>query len=164
MDVMLALPSLLLALVMVAILGPGLLNTMIAIAIVYLPHYVRLARASAMTELRKDYVTARASPAPRTLRLMFVTVLPNCLAPLIVQATLGFSTADPRRRRARLPRPRRAAADAGVGHDAGRRARVHPARLVGRHLPGPAILVTVLAINLMGDGLRDALDPKLKRS
>ncbi len=164
MDVVLAFPSLLLALVLVAILGPSLLNAMIAIAIVQQPHYVRLTRAAVMSEMTKDYVTASRIVGVKTLRLMFVTVLPNCMAPLIVQAALSFSTAilD-------------AAALGFLGMGA-----QPPAPEWGTMLaearefilrawwvvtfPGIAILITVLAINLMGDGLRDALDPKLKRS
>jgi len=164
MDVVLAFPSLLLALVLVAILGPSLINAMIAIAIVQQPHYVRLTRAAVMSEMTKDYVTASRIIGVKTLRLMFVTVLPNCMAPLIVQAALSFSTAilD-------------AAALGFLGMGA-----QPPAPEWGTMLaearefilrawwvvtfPGVAILTTVLAINLMGDGLRDALDPKLKRS
>lgn len=164
MDVVLAFPSLLLALVLVAILGPSLINAMIAIAIVQQPHYVRLTRAAVMTEMTKDYVTASRIIGVKTLRLMFVTVLPNCMAPLIVQAALSFSTAilD-------------AAALGFLGMGA-----QPPAPEWGTMLaearefilrawwvvtfPGVAILTTVLAINVMGDGLRDALDPKLKRS
>ena len=93
MDVLLALPSLLLAVAVVAIIGPGLTNTMFAIAIVALPAYVRLTRASALGELQKEYVTASRVAGAGTLRLMFSQVLPNCTAPLIVQATLGFSSA-----------------------------------------------------------------------
>lgn len=164
MDIILAFPSLLLALVLVAVLGPSLTNAMIAIAIVLQPHYVRLTRASVMSELQKDYViSARVAGAGRG-RLMFVTVLPNCLAPIIVQGALSFSTAilD-------------AAALGFLGMGA-----QPPTPEWGTMLaearefilrawwvvtfPGLAILVTVLAINLMGDGLRDALDPKLKRS
>ena len=77
----------------VAILGPGLANAMIAVAIVYLPHYTRLTRASVIGEMSKDYVTASRVSGAGLLRLMFATVLPNCMAPLIVQATLGFSNA-----------------------------------------------------------------------
>ena len=93
MDVMLALPSLLLAVAVVAVLGPGLANAMYAIAIVMLPHFVRLTRGAVLGELAKDYVAASRLAGAGTLRLMFDTVLPNCAAPLIVQATLGFSTA-----------------------------------------------------------------------
>ena len=164
MDIILAFPSLLLALVLVAILGPSLTNAMIAIAIVLQPHYVRLTRASVLSERQKDYVTSARVVGAGLGRLMFVTVLPNCLAPIIVQAALSFSTAilD-------------AAALGFLGMGA-----QPPTPEWGTMLaearefilrawwvvtfPGLAILVTVLAINLMGDGLRDALDPKLKRS
>ena len=92
MDVILAFPSLLLALVLVAILGPGLLNAMIAIALVLQPHFARLTRAAVMAEKNREYViAARVAGASKT-RLMFRTILPNCLGPLIVQATLSFST------------------------------------------------------------------------
>lgn len=164
MDVILAFPSLLLALVLVAILGPGLLNAMIAIALVLQPHFVRLTRASVMVERGQDYVIASRVAGAGRLRLMFVTILPNCMAPLIVQATLSFSSAilD-------------AAALGFLGMGA-----QPPTPEWGTMLaearefilrawwvvtfPGLAILVTVLAINLMGDGMRDALDPKLKKS
>jgi len=164
MDIILAFPSLLLALVLVAILGPGLINGMIAIALVLQPHFVRLTRAAVMTEKSRDYVTASRLAGAGPLRLMFKTILPNCTAPLIVQATLSFSNAilD-------------AAALGFLGMGA-----QPPAPEWGTMLaearefilrawwvvtfPGLAILITVLAINLMGDGLRDALDPKLKRS
>jgi dipeptide transport system permease protein len=164
MDVVLAVPGLLLALVVVAILGPGLVNAMIAVAIVYIPHFVRLTRASAMSELSKDYVTASRVNGASTLRLMFITVLPNCLPPLIVQATLSFSSAvlD-------------AAALSFLGMGAQPPTPEWGAMLADARefilrawwvvtFPGLAILITVLAFNLMGDGLRDALDPKLKRS
>ena len=164
MDVILAFPSLLLALVLVAVLGPGLTNAMIAIAIVYQPHFARLTRAAVMGEMRRDYVTAARVSGAGNLRLMFRTILPNCLAPLIVQATLSFSSA---------------VLDAAALGFLGMGAQP-PAPEWGTMLaearefilrawwvvtfPGLAILVSVLAINLMGDGLRDALDPKLKRS
>jgi dipeptide transport system permease protein len=164
MDVILAVPSLLLALVIVAILGPGLVNAMIAVAVVYVPHYVRLARASAMSELTKDYVTASRVSGAGIFRLMLITVLPNCMPPLIVQATLGFSSAvlD-------------AAALGFLGVGAQPPTPEWGAMLADARefilrawwvvtFPGLAILITVLAFNLMGDGLRDALDPKLKRS
>jgi dipeptide transport system permease protein len=164
MDIILAFPSLLLALVLVAILGPGLTNGMIAIALVLQPHFVRLTRAAVMTELDREYVTASRLAGASHIRLMFKVILPNCMAPLIVQATLSFSSAilD-------------AAALGFLGMGA-----QPPAPEWGTMLaearefilrawwvvtfPGLAILITVLAINLMGDGLRDALDPKLKRS
>ena len=164
MDILLAFPSLLLALVMVAILGPSLMNAMIAIAIVLQPHYVRLTRAAVLQEMPKDYVTSARVVGASKLRLMFVTVLPNCLAPIIVQAALSFSTAI---------LDAAALGFLGLGAQpptpewgtmlADSREFVLRAWWVVT-FPGLAILINVLAINLMGDGLRDALDPKLKRS
>jgi dipeptide transport system permease protein len=164
MDIILSFPSLLLALVMVAILGPSLINAMIAIAIVQQPHYVRLTRAAVMGEMNKDYVTAARVIGVRRLRLMFVTILPNCMAPLIVQAALSFSTAILDAAAlgflgmgAQPPTP-----EWGTMLAEAREFILRAWWVVT--LPGLAILLTVLAINLMGDGLRDALDPKLKRS
>ena len=163
MDIMLALPSLLLAIAVVAILGPGLINAMYAIAIVLLPHYARLTRAAVIGELSKDYVNASRIAGAGTLRLMFNTVLPNCAAPLIVQATLGFSTAILDAAAlgflglgAQPPRPEWGSMLASALEF------IQSAWWVVT-FPGLAILVCVLAFNLMGDGLRDALDPKLKR-
>ncbi|MEZ5926423.1 MAG: ABC transporter permease subunit [Hyphomicrobiaceae bacterium] len=164
MDILLAFPSLLLALVLVAILGPSLTNAMIAIAIVQQPHYVRLTRAAVIGEMSKDYVTASRVAGAGPLRLMALTVLPNCLAPLNVQATLSFSTAILDAAAlgflgmgAQPPTP-----EWGTMLAEAREFILRAWWVVT--MPGLAILVTVLAINLMGDGLRDALDPKLKRS
>jgi len=164
MDVILAFPSLLLALVLVAVLGPGLTNAMIAIALVYQPHFVRLTRASVMSEKTRDYVVAARVSGAGPLRLMTRTILPNCLAPLIVQATLSFSTAvlDAAAlgflgQGAQPPTP-----EWGTMLAEAREFILRAWWVVT--LPGLAILITVLAINLIGDGLRDALDPKLKRS
>ena len=163
MDIMLAVPTLLLAIAVVAILGPGLMNAMYAIAIVMLPNFARLTRASVIGEMAKEYVAASRIAGARTLRLMFNCVLPNCLAPLIVQATLGFSNAvlD-------------AAALGFLGLGAQPPTPEWGSMLASAlefiqsawwvlTFPGLAILIFVLAFNLMGDGLRDALDPKLKR-
>ncbi|CAH2774507.1 MAG: Dipeptide ABC transporter, permease protein DppC (TC 3.A.1.5.2) [uncultured Caballeronia sp.] len=163
MDVLLALPSLLLAVAVVAIIGPGLMNTMLAIAIVALPGYVRLTRAAALGELQREYVTASRVAGAGTVRLMFSQVLPNCAAPLIVQATLGFSSAilD-------------AAALGFLGLGVQPPAAELGAMLASARdyiesawwivtMPGLSILISVLVINLLGDGLLDALDPKLKR-
>ena len=162
MDVMLALPSLLLAIAVVAILGPGLANAMYAIAIVLLPHYVRLARAAVMAEARREYVTSSRIAGAGTLRLMFSTILPNCAAPLIVQATLGFSNAILDAAAlgflglgAQPPTPEWGSMLASALEFIQRAPWVVT-------FPGLAILVTVLAFNLTGDGLRDALDPKLR--
>ena len=120
MDVMLALPSLLLAIAIVAILGPGLINAMYAIAIVMLPHYVRLTRAAVIGEMAKDYVSASRIAGAGTLRLMFDTRAAQLRRAADRAGHARFFERDPRCRRARLPRPRRAAADAGMGLDAGR--------------------------------------------
>ena len=164
MDIILAFPSLLLALVLVAILGPGLFNAMLAIALVLQPHFARLTRAAVMSEKNREYVTSARLAGAGPVRVMFRTILPNCLGPLIVQATLSFSNAI-----------LEAAALGFLGMGA-----QPPTPEWGTMLararefitsawwivtwPGLCILVTVLAINLIGDGLRDALDPKLKRS
>ena len=164
MDLILAFPSLLLALVLVAVLGPGLTNAMIAIAIVYQPHFARLTRAAVMGEMEREYVTAARVAGAGNLRLMFKTILPNCLAPLIVQATLSFSSAVLDSAAlgflgmgAQPPTP-----EWGTMLAEAREFILRAWWVVT--FPGLAILISVLAINLMGDGLRDALDPKLKRS
>ncbi|HVJ75320.1 MAG TPA: ABC transporter permease subunit [Casimicrobiaceae bacterium] len=163
MDIILSLPSLLLAIVIVAILGPGLMNAMLAVAVIVLPHYVRITRASVIAEMSKDYVTAARAIGTSRIRLMLNEVLPNCAAPLIVQATLGVSTAilD-------------AAALGFLGLGAQPPASEWGTMLADARefvlrawwavtFPGLMILMAVLAFNLLGDGLRDAFDPKLKR-
>ncbi len=163
MDIVLTLPSLLLAIVIVAILGPGLMNAMLAVAIVILPHYVRIARAAVITETSRDYVTAARMNGAGHFRLMVNEVLPNCTAPLIVQASLGISTAilD-------------AAALGFLGLGAQPPASEWGTMLADARefvlrawwvvtFPGVMIFIAVLAFNLLGDGLRDAFDPKLKR-
>jgi dipeptide transport system permease protein len=164
MDLIMAIPSLVLAILIIAIIGPSFTNTIIAVTIVYLPRYVRLVRASAISELSKDYVTAAKVAGVRPLRLMLRTVLPNCMAPLIVQAALGVSDAILEAAGlgflglgAQPPTPEWGAMLA----DTRDLMQSHPWVMA---LPGLAILVTVMAINLMGDGLRDALDPRLRRS
>jgi dipeptide transport system permease protein len=164
MDLIISVPSLVLAILVVAILGPSLTNTIVAVTVVYLPGYVRLVRASAMSEIAKDYVVASRSVGVGRLRLMFVTVLPNCLAPLIVQAALGVSNAILEAAAlgflglgAQPPIPEWGSMLA----DSREFIRSDPWIVT---LPGLAILLTVVSINLMGDGLRDAFDPKLKRS
>ncbi|MCC8380001.1 dipeptide ABC transporter permease DppC [Xenorhabdus sp. PB30.3] len=162
-DIMLALPSLLLALVLVAIFGPSIVNASLALTFVALPHYIRLTRAAVLVEVNRDYVTASQVAGAGAVRQMFVNILPNCLAPLIVQASLGFSNAI---------LDMAALGFLGMGAQP-------PTPEWGTMLsdvlqfaqsawwvvtfPGLAILLTVLAFNLMGDGLRDALDPKLKQ-
>ncbi len=164
MDVLMALPSLLLAIIVVAILGPGMLNAVIAISVVFLPHIVRIARAAVMVEMSKTYVAATRLSGAGPGFLLFDTVLPNCMAPLLVQATLCFSGAI-----------LEAAALGFLGLGAQPPTPEWGTMLADARefvlrawwvvtFPGLAILIVVLALNLLGDGLRDALDPKLRRS
>lgn len=163
-DILLSIPSILFAVVMVAILGPGLVNAMLAVAILMLPAFIRLSRATASAELSKEYVTAARMIGASPIRILFVTVLPNCLAPLTVQATLGFSAAiidiaalsflglgtQP-------PTPEWGA----MLSDAMQFVQSAPWVVT---FPGIAILLAVISLNLIGDGLRDALDPRLRLS
>lgn len=164
MDLIMSVPSLVLAIVVIAVIGPSLANTIVAVTIVYMPRYVRIVRATAQAELAKDYVTASRAAGSGAFRLAFVTVLPNCLAPLIVQAALGVSDAILEAAAlgflglgAQPPTP-----EWGAMLSSAREFIQRAPHVVT--LPGLAILITVVSINLMGDGLRDALDPKLKRS
>ncbi|MER2606299.1 MAG: ABC transporter permease subunit [Siculibacillus sp.] len=164
MDLIMSVPSLVLAIVVIAIIGPSLTNTIVAVTIVYMPRYVRIVRATAQGEMAKDYVTASRAAGVGPLRLALVTVLPNCMAPLIVQAALGISDAILEAAAlgflglgAQPPTP-----EWGAMLSSAREFIQRAPHVVT--LPGLAILITVVSINLMGDGLRDALDPKLKRS
>jgi dipeptide transport system permease protein len=161
-DIMLALPSLLLAIAIVAVLEPSLRNAVVAIAVVNVPIYLRLARAAVLAEMPRDYVTAARVAGAGPLHLMLRTLLPNCASPLIVQAALGFSGA---------------VLDAAALGYLGLGAQP-PSPEWGTMLadamqfmqrawwvvtfPGLAILLTVLGFNLLGDALRDALDPRLR--
>jgi peptide/nickel transport system permease protein len=162
MDILLAFPYILLAIAVVAILGPGLLNAMIAIGIVYVPHYARVVRGAVLSVRAREYVEAARALGARDDRVMVQHVLPNTLAPVIVQTTLNVGTAiidtaglsflglgtQP-------PTP-----DWGNMLSAGRSYVIDSPWIAT--FPGLAILVTVLAFNLMGDALRDAFDPKLR--
>lgn len=162
MDILLAFPSILLAIVIVAFLGPSLRNAMIAIGVVSIPRYARIVRGSVLEEYSKDYVQAARALGAGDVRLIFVHILPNCLAPLIVQTTLGFASAI-----------LEAAALSFLGLGAQPPTPEWGAMLAnGRALilrawwavtfPGLMILFAVLGFNLLGDGLRDALDPRLR--
>ncbi|MCY3766805.1 MAG: ABC transporter permease [Gemmatimonadetes bacterium] len=160
MDLMLAFPSILLAIAIVAILGPGLENAMLAVGIVAVPQYARLVRASALSVRGQDYVQAMRALGAGDFHILFFSVLPNCLTPLIVQSTLGLATAilDAAGLSflglgAQPPLPEWGAMLTG-GRELVLRA---PWVLT---FPGVAIFLTVLAFNLLGDGLRDALDPR----
>ena len=162
-DILMSYPSLLLAIIIAAILGPSMTNTIITIALVCLPPFIRLTRATAMVELQRDYVTASRVMGAGTLRLLFVTILPNCLAPLIVQATMIFSSAI-------LEAGAIGFLGFGVqpplpewGAMLGTARQYIQSNIWMAIFPGLAVFISALAINLMGDGLRDALDPKLKQ-
>ncbi len=161
MDIMLAMPSILLAMVIVTILGQSLTNAIIAVSIVYIPQYARILRAAVLKVRELDYVTASKVIGASDSRILFTTVLPNCLAPLIVQATLGIGAAI---------------LDAaglsflGLGAEIGEPewgAMLNENRDLIRRAPlavtapGIAIFLIVLGFNLLGDALRDALDPQI---
>ena len=162
MDILLAFPYILLAIVIVAALGPSLPNAMIAIGIIGIPQYARIIRSSVLAEKEADYVTAERALGASDFDLIFKSILPNCLGPLIVQTTLGYANAIIF-----------SAALSFLGLGAlppipewglmvsSAREYVATAWWVVT-FPGIAILLSVLGFNLLGDGLRDALDPRLK--
>jgi len=164
MDVLLAFPSLLLAIAIVTVLGPGLQNALLAISIVSIPAYARLARASVLQIKELEYITAVRTLGAPDIRILFVHVLPNALTPLIVQGTLGIGTAvlDAAALSflglgAQPPDP-----EWGAILSEGRNRVFTAPHLV--FFPGFAIMLTVLGFNLLGDGMRDALDPRLNRN
>lgn len=162
LDVLLAFPFLLLAIAIVAVLGPGLTNAMMAIAIINVPAFARVMRSSVLAVKEEEYVVAARSLGARPMQILFLHVLPNAISPLIVQGTLGIGTAI---------LETAALSFIGMGAQppdpewgsmlATERNQVFSApHLV--FFPGLAIMVTVLGFNLLGDGLRDALDPRLR--
>lgn len=161
-DIMLAFPGLLLAIVLISILGVGLINVMVAIGVASIPTYARLVRGSVLAIKAMDYIAAAHAMGMGDLRIIFQRILPNCLAPIIVQSTLQIATAILFAAGlgflglgARPPLP-----EWGVMLSTGRdylRIAPHVATF-----PGLAIMFAVLGFNLLGDGLRDALDPRLK--
>jgi peptide/nickel transport system permease protein len=163
LDVLLAFPFLLLAIAIVSVLGPGLLNAMLGIAIVSVPAYARVIRASVLSAREEDYVLAARTIGARPSSILFGHIMPNAVSPLIVQATLGIGTAilDVAALSflglgAQPPTP-----EWGSMLSAERNQVFTAPHLV--FLPGLVIMLTVLGFNLLGDGLRDALDPRLKR-
>jgi ABC-type dipeptide/oligopeptide/nickel transport system permease subunit len=161
MDVLLAFPSLLLAIAIVTVLGPGLINALLAIGIVSIPAYARVVRASVLSVREMEYVSATRALGGSNVEILFRRILPNALTPLIVQGTLGIATAilDSAALSflglgAQPPTP-----EWGAMLGAERNQVFTAPHLV--FLPGFAIALTVLAFNLLGDGLRDALDPRL---
>lgn len=161
MDVILGFPSFLLAIAIVAVLGPGIRNAMLAIAIVAIPAFARVMRASVLSIKELDFVAASEALGASKIRILWTRVIPNALTPLVVIATLGIATAilD-------------AAGLSFLGLGAqeptpewgNMLARARNQVFTAPHLvffPGLAIMFTVLGFNLLGDGLRDALDPSL---
>ncbi len=159
-DVLLALPGFLLALAIVAALGPSLVNLMIAVGIAYVPQFARITRSAVLTVIEMDYVTAAQAAGSRDNRIMFKHVVPNSLSPVIVQVTLALAGAI-----------LSAAGLSFLGLGAqpptaewgsmlnSARPYIRDAHWAVTY-PGIAIVVTVLALNMVGDGLRDALDPR----
>jgi peptide/nickel transport system permease protein len=163
MDVLLAFPSLLLAIAIVAVLGPGLNNALLAIAIIEIPIYARVVRASVLSVKELEFVDASRALGASNMHLLFSRILPNALTPLIVQGTLGIATAILSAAAlsflglgAEFPTP-----EWGLMLGEERNSVFNAPHLV--FFPGLAIMITVLAFNLIGDGLRDALDPRLSQ-
>jgi ABC-type dipeptide/oligopeptide/nickel transport system permease subunit len=163
MDVLLAFPSLLLAIAIVSVLGRGIENALLAIAIVTIPVYARVVRASVLSVKEREFVDASRALGANHLSILFSRILPNALPPLIVQGTLGIATAilDAAALSflglgAQPPTP-----EWGTMLGSERNQVFTAPHLV--FFPGLAIMITVLAFNLLGDGLRDALDPRLSQ-
>ena len=162
MDVLMAFPSLLLAIAIVTVLGTGLINALLAIGIVSIPRFARLVRASVLSTKELDYVAASRALGASPMRLLFMRILPNSITPLIVQGTLGIATAilDAAALSflglgAEPPRP-----EWGLMLGEEKNSVFNAPHLL--FFPGIAIMLTVLSFNLVGDGLRDALDPRLR--
>jgi ABC-type dipeptide/oligopeptide/nickel transport system permease subunit len=164
MDVLMAFPSLLLAIAIVSVLGPGLINALLAIGIVSIPVYARVLRSSVLSIKQLDYVTASRALGGSPVHILLHRILPNSLTPLIVQGTLGIATAILNAAAlsflglgAEVPKP-----EWGLMLGEERNSIFNAPHLV--FFPGLAIMITVLAFNLIGDGLRDVLDPRLKQA
>lgn len=164
MDVLLAFPVLLLALAVVAVLGPGLRNTFIAITVVQIPHYARITRASVLSLKGTEFVEASRALGGSYFHILLNRILPNTLTPLIVKGTLGVASAILDAAALSFlgfgPSPHTPEWGAMLGFE--RNSMFNAPYLV--IFPGIAIMITVLAFNLLGDGLRDALDPRLAYS
>jgi len=162
-DILISIPSILLAIAIVAALGPGLTNVMIAVGLASIPGYTRITRAAVLTIREREFVEAARAIGSSDFGIITRHILPNCLAPIIVQATLGLSGAILSAAALSFiglgiqpPTP-----EWGFMLSDGRRFIREYSHMVT--FPGLAIVTVVLAINMVGDGLRDALDPKLKK-
>ncbi len=161
-DIMLSIPAILLAIVIVAILGPDLFNAMIAIGIVAIPTFARITRGSVLAEKEKEYVIASKINGSSSFRIIFLVILPNCATPIIVQTTMGFASAVLEAAGlsflglgAQPPTPEWGA----MLSDSLQFITTASWMIV---YPGMAIFLTVMGFNLVGDGLMDVLDPKMK--
>lgn len=161
-DIMLAFPSILLAIAIVAVLGPSLQNALIAIATINVPNFGRLIRSKVLSIKEDEYITSAKAIGMKDARILFSHILPNSMAPVIVQGTLAVATAILEAAAlgflglgARAPSPEWGKMLA----DSRDYLQSAPWTMI---FPGLAIMLTVLGFNLMGDGLRDALDPKMK--
>lgn len=163
MDVLLSIPQILLAIAIAASLGPGLFNLMIAVGISSIPGYARIVRGSVLSIRNQEFVEAAKAMGSGDLRIILRHILPNCMAPVIVQATLGVAFAI-------LTAAGLSFIGLGIqppspewgGMLSGGRVYIRDQSYL-TFFPGLAIMITILALNFLGDGLRDALDPKLKR-
>ncbi len=164
MDLMLAFPSILLAIVIVSVAGPSLFNALLAVSIVEIPIFGRIARSTVLSIREQEYITAARAVGVPSHSILFRHVLPNSLAPMMVQATLSIATAIINIAAlgflglgAQPPQPEWGSMLAQARNFVGQGMWWYST------FPGLAIMITVLGFNLLGDGLRDALDPRLKR-
>lgn len=162
-DILSAVPNMLLAIVIVSVLGQSIWNLMLAVGITSVPQFVRITRAAVLTVRNQEYVEASKAIGLTHRRIIFKHILPNCLSPIIVQATLRVASAIISASSLSflglgVPAP---SPEWGALLSGGRKyIRDYSYMTL---FPGLAIMITVLALNMMGDGLRDALDPKLKK-
>lgn len=162
MDAMMAFPAILFGIAIMAVLGPKTVNVVIALSVVYAPRTVRIVRASVLATKQLDYVEAVRAQAAGHLRILFRHILPNCLSPLVVQATFNFAYAV-------LAEASLSFVGAGAPPPTPSWGNIlSEGRIYMQNapwitiFPGIAIALTVLGLNLAGDGLRDVLDPRMK--
>lgn len=163
MDVQMAIPTILMAIVISSVLGPGLFNLMVAVGITYIPKFARLTRASVLSIKDQEFIEAARAMGASHKRIICLYILPNCAAPLIVQSTLSVANAI-------LFAATLSFLGLGIQPPypewGGMLSAARPYLRNSAHMsifPGLAIMFTILSLNFLGDGLRDALDPKQKR-
>ena len=162
MDIVITFPSLLLAVIFVAILGPSVINAMIAIGIIYIPITARVVRATVINNKENDYVEAAKAIGKSNLKILFLEIIPNSLSPLIVQATVTFADAiiiEATLSFLGLSAQPPMASWGKMLNESMVYITTHPTLIL---FPGIAISLTVMGFNLLGDGLRDILDPTIK--